>query len=225
MHALNTTESAASALTCTQDTGHRTVQVLDRAAMCIQPGWQGASQSLLPRRRCDARDVRGRLCGRPGHQPVAVHAERAAADAGLHWRLRRRARPGGRRALPAVRDVLHKLLYHYTRHVCRSMFACHLRSLGCMMPHCAGHCMCCMRVWAAQCTPGMYSLRSSAAMPLIMLRSRGRGLQTCASTCICVPQQRYRPGNTPAARTVVTGGPVQPCTAYDRAQLAGTAGR
>jgi len=122
-------------------------------------------------------------------------------------------------------DVLHKLLYHYTRHVCRSMFACHLRSLGCMMPHCAGHCMCCMRVWAAQCTPGMYSLRSSAAMPLIMLRSRGRGMQTCASTCICVPQQRYRPGNTPAARTVVTGGPVQPCTAYDRAQLAGTAGR
>jgi len=110
MHALNTTESAASALTCTQDTGHRTVQVLDRAAMCTQPGWQGASQSLLPRRRYDARDVRGRLCGRPGHQPVAVHAERAAADAGLHWRLRRRARPGGRRALPAVRRPTQALI-------------------------------------------------------------------------------------------------------------------
>jgi hypothetical protein len=42
--------------------------------------------------RSFARHLRHHFCSRLTHQPVTLHAERAAPDAGLHWRLQRLSR-------------------------------------------------------------------------------------------------------------------------------------
>lgn len=63
---------------------------------------QGTPWTLLLCRRRDARDVRGCVCGGPGNEPVALHAERASVDAGVHRRLRQRAGAGRQRAVSAA---------------------------------------------------------------------------------------------------------------------------
>ena len=91
--------SADALYTLTQTMDGLVQQQLSGAASCARPStlhqqlsWGHVTPLAGHRRRRVTSHVRGGLCSRPGDQPVSLHAERAAPDAGLHRRLQQRRR-------------------------------------------------------------------------------------------------------------------------------------